>query len=289
MNQETPLTKSNAGFTSRRSRIVRGLSVLAAAAAFSATIGATSQAGAAPASTASVSNYGTSDALYAGEALGTNWTKTSRNGAYRLIMQADGNLVLYAPGTRPLWSSRSMGSGANTVVMQSDGNLVVYAPGRAVWASNTMGSGGNRLVVQDDGNLVLYSPTRAVWASNTMQSSTYTSSRAEAAVNWMMARRGWTSYEGYCERAVENAYGTSGRFASARANWENAVARGVARRGNMSPPRGALVFWNTGYYHHVGIALGNGQFIATSVGGRIGVQNLPYYSNYLGWAPSPWA
>jgi len=91
----------------------------------------------------------------------------SADGRYILVMQSDGNLVLYSP-SRAVWASNTAGSGANTVIMQSDGNFVLYSPSRgAVWASNTAGSGANVVVIQSDGNLVLYSPSRAPWASNT--------------------------------------------------------------------------------------------------------------------------
>jgi hypothetical protein len=46
-----------------------------------------------------------------------------------LTMQADGNLVLYAPGRIPVWASSTAGHGGAQPVMQADGNLIVAAPG----------------------------------------------------------------------------------------------------------------------------------------------------------------
>ena len=110
-------------------------------------------------------------------------------------------------------------------------------------------------------------------------------SRADDAIAWFAARNGSTAYQGYCEKAVENAYGRTGVYASAKANWNDAVRRGVAHRGDLNPPKGALVFWDIGApYGHVGLAKGDGTFWATSVNGRIGHARLPYYSKYLGWA-----
>jgi hypothetical protein len=109
-------------------------------------------------------------------------------------------------------------------------------------------------------------------------------SRADNAVAWFAARNGSTAYQGYCEKAVENAYGRTGIYASAKANWNDAVRRGAAHRGDLNPPRGALVFWNISAYGHVGLAVGDGTFWATSVNGRIGKARLPYFSSYLGWA-----
>ncbi|NIK57497.1 CHAP domain-containing protein [Kribbella shirazensis] len=109
-------------------------------------------------------------------------------------------------------------------------------------------------------------------------------SRADDAIAWFAARNGSTAYQGYCEKAVENAYGKTGVYASAIANWNAAVRRGAAHRGDLNPPKGALVFWNISQYGHVGLATGDGYFWATSVNGRIGKAKLPYFSNYLGWA-----
>ena len=41
-------------------------------------------------------------------------------------MQTDGNFVLYNPTNEALWSSGTSGSGAGPVMMQDDGNLVIY-------------------------------------------------------------------------------------------------------------------------------------------------------------------
>ncbi|TCC17280.1 CHAP domain-containing protein [Kribbella sindirgiensis] len=109
-------------------------------------------------------------------------------------------------------------------------------------------------------------------------------SRADDAIAWFAARNGSTAYQGYCEKAVENAYGRTGVYASAIANWNDAVRRGAAHRGDLNPPKGALVFWNISAYGHVGVATGDSNFWATSVDSRIGKARLPYFSNYLGWA-----
>ena len=53
----------------------------------------------------------------------------SPDGLFELVMQDDGNLVLYDAGrSRALWSSRTNGDGGAFVTMQADGNLVVYEP-----------------------------------------------------------------------------------------------------------------------------------------------------------------
>ncbi|GHG61484.1 hypothetical protein [Streptomyces griseocarneus] len=85
----------------------------------------------------------------------------------RLVMQTDGNLVIYDEFNRARWATGTVGQGWRAV-FQTDGNFVVYTrSNRAVWASNTDGHPGSRLVVQDDGNVVIYDGSRAIWASGT--------------------------------------------------------------------------------------------------------------------------
>ncbi|MFC3687564.1 hypothetical protein [Aquipuribacter hungaricus] len=105
--------------------------------------------------------------MYPGQALPTGAALTSPRGGMAAVMQADGNFVVYAPGSRPVWSTRTHGNPAARMVMQADGNLVVYASGnRPVWSSGTSANPSARLVLQDDGNLVVYrSDNRALWAS----------------------------------------------------------------------------------------------------------------------------
>jgi hypothetical protein len=83
-----------------------------------------------------------------------------------LVLQNDGNLVLYTP-YRVAWASNTAGSGANRMIMQPDGNLVLYTQaGRAVWASNTAGRGASDVLLQTDSNLVIYGST-STWSTNT--------------------------------------------------------------------------------------------------------------------------
>lgn len=63
---------------------------------------------------------------------------TNRVGAFTIV-QGDGNLVEYTAAGVAVWATNSTGRGGNRLVMQSDGNLVLYSPSRAVWASNTVG------------------------------------------------------------------------------------------------------------------------------------------------------
>lgn len=106
------------------------------------------------------------DRLNPGQVLRVDEAITSSDGDYRLLMQGDGNLVLYGPG-RPMWATGTSGQ-VMYAGMQDDGNFVLYAPGTVpIWASNTAGHPGAHLLVQNDGNLVIYGPSGPIWATNT--------------------------------------------------------------------------------------------------------------------------
>jgi hypothetical protein len=100
--------------------------------------------------------------IYPGQRLET----ANRN--YRLVLQGDGNLVLYSR-FRALWSSRTVGEDISHLAMQSDGNFVLYNKGnRAVWHTRTNSNNNSRIVVQTDGNLVIYnSSNRPIWHTRT--------------------------------------------------------------------------------------------------------------------------
>jgi len=103
-----------------------------------------------------------------GQGLTVGQSLRSCDGRFTLIMQYDGNLVLYQGGSA-LWSTNSWTTTGYSAVMQTDGNFVLYDVNqRALFASNTWGRPGNTLALQNDGNLVIYDTSgRPLWASNT--------------------------------------------------------------------------------------------------------------------------
>ena len=92
-----------------------------------------------------------------GVTLGAGQFVLSPDGRFELVMQADGNLVVYAAGrTGALWASGTSGDRDASLAMQDDGNLVVYRPSSTgavrPAATGNAGPGG---------------PATAVWASGT--------------------------------------------------------------------------------------------------------------------------
>ena len=108
--------------------------------------------------------------LPSGDQLLPNGAIASPSGRYLLRYQFDGNVVLYDQGVA-LWASGTADSTLGVLLMQLDGNLVMFdGSGAAVWASGTVGYPGASLLVQDDGNAVIYADGVAVWATKTVQS-----------------------------------------------------------------------------------------------------------------------
>lgn len=109
--------------------------------------------------------------MYAGQYMQAYRPLNGGLDVFTLVMQHDGNLVLYRyinNNLSVLWASHTMNSGAHRLEMQADGNLVLYRPDNTpVWASNTVGHSSlpnnqNTLILQTDGNLVMYRQAHAV-------------------------------------------------------------------------------------------------------------------------------
>jgi len=87
--------------------------------------------------------------------VGTSYTV----GQYFLILQADGNFVLYKNGGA-IWNSGTPGRGVTAAWMQNDGNFTLTNDaGTAIWQTNTEVNSNNYFAFQPDGNLVVYAPT----------------------------------------------------------------------------------------------------------------------------------
>ena len=116
------------------------------------------------------------DTLSSGATLASGEELTC-NGA-RLVMQTDGNLVLYVEATQygryhagvpgALWQTNTDGNPGAYLTMQTDGNLVVRSSGgAALWNSGTMGNPGATLAMQSDRNVVIYLSGDAIWSTGT--------------------------------------------------------------------------------------------------------------------------
>lgn len=112
--------------------------------------------------------------LASGQSLRPGQSLQSPNQLHTLILQTDGNVVLYDRHSQPLWATNTGGLiTPREFIMQTDGNLVLYDTGNHPrWASQTHGNPGAFFDIQDDGNLVVYragsqtqTADNALWAS----------------------------------------------------------------------------------------------------------------------------
>jgi hypothetical protein len=112
------------------------------------------------------------DRLQANQQLDVNGELIAANGRVRLVMQTDGNLVLYrTDDNAPLWASNTLNMPVAYAIMQDDGNLVCYGADKVpYWASGTNGHPGATVLLQDDGDLVVLSSSNGVlWETHTQQ------------------------------------------------------------------------------------------------------------------------
>ncbi|WP_435271365.1 hypothetical protein [Streptomyces sp. 1222.5] len=105
--------------------------------------------------------------IASGTTLRSGWSAQAK--LTRLVMQSDGNLVMYRNRDgAAIWSTHTSGHSGAYAVMQTDGNFVVYDAGsQPLWSTHTAGNSGAWANMQDDGNFVIYKGSTALWNSGT--------------------------------------------------------------------------------------------------------------------------
>ena len=90
----------------------------------------------------------------------------SANLQYRLIMQSDGNLVLYDSANNAVWHSVTYGNPGSNCFLQSDGNFVIYNQnGQPIWHTYTNGNDGASLQISNDGKIRIRKNNQTLWQS----------------------------------------------------------------------------------------------------------------------------
>ncbi len=108
--------------------------------------------------------------------------------------------------------------------------------------------------------------------------------KIESAVDRFESKIGSTQYENWCERAVENAFGTQGHYASAIQDWESQDQHPDWQHA----PRGAMVFYDTSSDGHVALSLGDGRVVSSSAHHQVGIVPVGFFQHPLGWAYAPY-
>ncbi|RSS83829.1 hypothetical protein [Streptomyces sp. WAC06614] len=143
----------------------RALVSLLAATAVTAVVPAATAAAADPTTCRPTGENGYSSDLRPGRALESGASLVPTPGKVELVMQADGNLVVYALGNPggpklPLWHSGTYGNPGAYALMQEDGNFVIYQQGGGpqtgggIWHTATYGNRDNAYVhasIRDNG------------------------------------------------------------------------------------------------------------------------------------------
>ena len=95
-----------------------------------------------------------------------------------------------------------------------------------------------------------------------------------------------------CDHLAGEAWGyANSGYQTAREHWAIMVATSHAHPGDIHPPLGALLFWDTGLYGHVATYVGDGMIVTNMYGSRgYGVYEIPasdiskiWGAPYLGW------
>jgi hypothetical protein len=129
------------------------------------------------------------DTLLPGKSLSPGQSIDSKNGVYRAVFQQDSNFVVYENATqRPHWASNTAGKGGSKLIMQDDGNLVLYTKSNApLWATGTNEGNPekNFLKLEDTGELAVYrgtpkAPIGVLWSSKVGRKYKHSSNAAIA-------------------------------------------------------------------------------------------------------------
>jgi hypothetical protein len=124
----------------------------------------------APSAATATSKKSVGSRLLPGTSLTRGSWLESPNGTYNLVMQRDGNLVLYGKSV-VIWASDTSSHAGATALMQPNGSFVINQGRHSLWSSGTDGPGdaGSALVLENDGDIVIYSRAHKVlWRSSTL-------------------------------------------------------------------------------------------------------------------------
>lgn len=197
------------------------------------------------------SSHTTNDTLGSTEALRAGQSLQSSDRRFQVVMQDDGNLVLYDTSDGSIdWASNTDVPGS-MVTMQARGAMVITGPfGRVLWSSRTVVYPGAEAVLQTDGNFVIYQGGKARWSSRGVggvlgddyPAYLRNADRDSLIDPWRFYNRECTSFVAWRMNSANGVafsnFMDGGRFGSAY-NWDD-NARALGFTVNTIPARGAI-------------------------------------------------
>jgi len=198
-----------------------------------------------------------------GQRLLPGWFMTSSNWRCKLIMQGDGNFVLYDREREPaVWASDTVGHPGAYLDFQRDGNVVVYdQSGPALWATATdrHASDFQRLDARStayvtEGPSTLWLEPGLVAPGARGDDYPYRNHSHHDVDPWGFYKRYCTSFVAWRINTTNgvrflNGMGGNGRFGHAR-TWDDR-ARQLGYDVNQRPVPGAIAQTDAGEYGHV--------------------------------------
>ncbi|MFJ3670369.1 mannose-binding protein [Streptomyces sp. NPDC090106] len=93
--------------------------------------------------------------------VGESWS-TNR---IKMVMQPDGNLVVYNENGKATWASMTFGEN-HTARFQTDGNLVIHnGDDRPIWGADVWGHPNAKLILRTDGKVVIMDGSTVTWST----------------------------------------------------------------------------------------------------------------------------
>lgn len=123
--------------------------------------------------------------LASGDTLAAGSTLVTRDGEFRLAMQANGDLVVRLGSSVALWRTGTAGHAGAHLTVLADGDVEVVAHGTVVFTTRTQGHPGARLVLEGDGQLAVVRGGTVLWTDGAVASSVPGSSRLST--GWQLA------------------------------------------------------------------------------------------------------
>lgn len=110
------------------------------------------------------------NAIVVGERLRPTWQLTASDWACRMVMQDDGNLVIYDRDDGVLWATGTDGNPGAELRFQDDGNVVIYGQGGdALWATGTDGEPVTRFGLDGACRATAWSDAGPVWLAEMLR------------------------------------------------------------------------------------------------------------------------